>query len=481
MGNFYPVLPDCNVGYLRNVRRVVGKVEKDPRVLLSEGYFSNPSVPWEQRIDNGYPNVFYDGTYGEYRCYYTCFIRDEASTELPPKERVDKEYRFYDRGKYAPRVAGILLITSKDGVHWERPSLGVCQWEGSTDNNIVLTHVHGASVFKDDREPDPAKRYKMVVRHDAHDKMAVSFSPDGIHWCKPIDWPQYNPAGDTHNFAFWDERIGRYVLITRTWAQGTIRLAARCESDDFIHWTEPVEIYRGNGFDDQIYSMPVFQRGGVYYGLGSIFHGGDRAGEDFDCVDCELLYSLDGWHWERAALGQPLIPRSPGRYGDDVPDCGCIYASAPVECDGKYVIYYFGSNGQHTNFREASLMRAFIDPDRLAGYTPKSAEGGYLGSCWVKVTGDELYIVADLLGDRGSIEAAVCWPTSLHGPLQELEGYGFADSLISRHSNGHLRVQFGTRRLSDLPDERLMLVFRLRDAVLYGYGGDIEAIRREIG
>ena len=29
MGNFYPVLPDCNVGYLRNVRRVVGKVEKD--------------------------------------------------------------------------------------------------------------------------------------------------------------------------------------------------------------------------------------------------------------------------------------------------------------------------------------------------------------------------------------------------------------------------------------------------------------------
>ena len=169
--------------------------------------------------------MFYDGTYGEYRCYYTCFIRDEASTELPPKERVDKEYRFYDRGKYAPRVAGILLITSKDGVHWERPSLGVCQWEGSTDNNIVLTHVHGASVFKDDREPDPAKRYKMVVRHDAHDKMAVSFSPDGIHWCKPIDWPQYNPAGDTHNFAFWDERIGRYVLITRTWAQGTIRLA----------------------------------------------------------------------------------------------------------------------------------------------------------------------------------------------------------------------------------------------------------------
>src|SRR5690554_4758971 len=103
------------------------------------------------------------------------------------------------------------MINSKDGINWQRPSLGVVGVEGSKDNNIVLYDAHGASVFKDDREKDPAKRYKMVVRHDAHETMAVSFSPDGINWCEPIDWQDHNPAGDTHNFGFWDESINKYV------------------------------------------------------------------------------------------------------------------------------------------------------------------------------------------------------------------------------------------------------------------------------
>ncbi len=471
----YSTLFDYNIGYLYNVKKVIGKIEKDPQVLMAEGYFLKPSIRWEQRIDNGYPNVFYDEAYKEYRCYYTCFIKDQASTEFRPEQRINLEYPLH---RYPPRTAGILLTTSKDGIHWIRPSLGICEYEGSRDNNILLTNVHGASVFRDEHETDPARRYKMAMRHDAHKKVAVSFSTDGIHWCDPIDLPNYNAPGDTHNFAFWDDAIDRYVLITRLWAQGVIRVVARSESEDFINWSPPVEIYRGDGFDDQLYSMPVFKLRDVYYGLGSVYHGGDRASKDFDCVDCELLYSLDGLNWERAVRGESFIPRGMGRYGDDVPDCGCIYASIPVEQNGRYIFYYFGSNGQHTNFRESSLMCASINPNKLAGYAAKSSEGGYLGTCQVKITGDRLIVTADI-SDGGSLRAAVCRPGSLHSPINPIDGYQFENSIVEEHTDGEYHISFKTGKLSQLPEEPLIVVFHLDKTVLYGYDGDIEPIRRK--
>ena len=62
-----------------------------------------------------------------------------------------------------------------------------------------------------------------------------------------------------------------------------------------------MNIYRGEGFDDQIYAMPVFRYEDLYVGLPAIFHGGDRSLPDFDCVDCEMTFSHDGVQWERLA------------------------------------------------------------------------------------------------------------------------------------------------------------------------------------
>lgn len=79
-------------------------------------------------------------------------------------------------------------------------------------------------------------------------KMAVSFSPDGIHWEEPIVWPKYNARGDSHNFIFRDRRDGKFKLITRIW-RNNLRLSALSESTDFINWSEPKEILRGWGFE----------------------------------------------------------------------------------------------------------------------------------------------------------------------------------------------------------------------------------------
>ena len=56
------------------------------------------------------------------------------------------------------------LATSEDGVHWERPSLGLVEFDGSTDNNILPKRENLPTVpaFQDLHEKDPAKLYKAL-------------------------------------------------------------------------------------------------------------------------------------------------------------------------------------------------------------------------------------------------------------------------------------------------------------------------------
>ena len=50
---------------------------------------------------------------------------------------------------------------SKDGVHWEKPSLGIYSYKGNTDNNILLSGFNFCSFIFDEKAP-PAERFKAV-------------------------------------------------------------------------------------------------------------------------------------------------------------------------------------------------------------------------------------------------------------------------------------------------------------------------------
>ncbi len=80
---------------------------------------------------------------------------------------------WYTGGAYA---------TSQDGIHWDKPTLGLREHQGSTQNNLMLpvtkyeftdgsgkeiASVKGdgtiiLKVFYDANEPDPARRYKGI-------------------------------------------------------------------------------------------------------------------------------------------------------------------------------------------------------------------------------------------------------------------------------------------------------------------------------
>ena len=49
-----------------NVRAVPDNaVKRAENWLFSEGLYDTPSLPWEPRFDNGYPNVFFDPLLGK--------------------------------------------------------------------------------------------------------------------------------------------------------------------------------------------------------------------------------------------------------------------------------------------------------------------------------------------------------------------------------------------------------------------------------
>lgn len=441
--------------------------DKENGVLFTEEFFKTPAKPWEVRYDNGYPNVIYDPEEKIYRCYYTLFLRDDHSANTSLEERKSSTYH-----PASGRVTGCCYAESKDGIHWVKPNLGLVEYLGTKENNILFRRAHGTGVFYDKLEKDPAKRYKLITKVDySHDRhfMVTAFSADGIHFSEFHEWPEHNPQADTHNFAFRDERTGKFILITRIW-KNSLRIVAKCESEDFINWSAPVEIARGWGFENEIYSMPVFQYEKLYLGLASIYHEGDRGAENFDRVDVQLMASTTLDAWEKIG-DEYFIPRGEGKYGDGEFDNGCVYASIPVEEDGKLWFYYLGGNGQHTNFRETSLGRGYVPKDKLAYYaTKRSGEEALLTTRMVNFYGDTFKILADL-EEGGHVTVAL---KTQRG--ETIPGFDHGDMRLTEN-NGWYDISYENHSLWEQESKTLILEVRFQGAKLYAFEGELDLIR----
>ncbi|MDE2748527.1 MAG: hypothetical protein OXI34_06160 [Chloroflexota bacterium] len=443
-----------------NAKLKLGAVQKhSANPLFVEESFAEPPKPWEARLDNVYPNVIYDPEDGLFKCWYKAFIYDGLSNRTAPPQRPHQSYGESEREE------GLLYAISSDGIHWEKPALGLIDFEGSTANNLVMRRrshgLHAGGVLKDAREPDPARRYKFIHRNARARRMATCFSADGLRWSQPVLWGAHDAVGDCHNNAIWSPALERYICITRGWSAG-IRTVLRSESEDFINWTEPAEIMRGADAHDQIYSMPICRYGDLTIGLPSIFHKGDESAADWDTVDTELAFSVDSVNWERICPGQPLIPRGAGSYPDGEHDCGCVYAAAPFVHDGAIFIYYGGSNGLHNNWREGSLNLATLAIDRWAGYIPDDPQQtARLETTPLLLRGDGLSVNADIK-PGGSIRAMI-----MDAGGAEVSGFGMADCRAIKQGGARCPLRWRERDPAELAGQTLRLVFEFQKATLY--------------
>ncbi len=261
--------------------------------------------------------------------------------------RVMKEgdvYRnWYRAGADSDQAAA--YAESADGIHWERPNLGMVEYDGSSDNNIILrdNDITNLAVFRDDNSLAPDKeRYKAIAKGPKIDGRATIrglTSPDGFQWnvvdvdpilVAPEDgWPMF----DSTNVAFWDEVQGQYVAYMRGWFpsearvssdhHGGVRSIRRSVSPDFRSWSPPEFIDMGDSQPEHLYTnaaTPYFRAPHIYLMFPRRFVVGRKLRDDWaedGLSDAVFMSSRDGIHWDRRFM-EPLIPT--GRDIDDWTD-----------------------------------------------------------------------------------------------------------------------------------------------------------------
>ena len=257
-------------------------------------------------------------------------LRETAIAIDKPWERGGVSYlvTFPDQGKYRgwyrcdpagfradDNESFTAYAESDDGIHWRKPKLGVLEFEGSKDNNLVWTGPGiNLAPFRDDN-PDARddQRYKAIVR--VKRELFALASPDGVRWRKmceePImtDWPF-----DSLNIPFWDSWRGQYVAYTRGVAGkgpflGGLRWIRRATSANFLDWSDLIDIDTGGAPMEQFYTNSCVQyhrAPGMYLMFPSRFVVERKPNPDWPggpgVDDAVFMSSRDGLHFDRSFM-----------------------------------------------------------------------------------------------------------------------------------------------------------------------------------
>ena len=221
--------------------------------------------PWEGSMC-GNITVFRDGD--KYRMYYKAFHVDVYDERNRGEELIE------------PHPLWVAYAESDDGIHWHRPELGLVEFGGSKQNNLLWQGVgpeqhgvHGFAPFKDESpDCDPDARYKAVggIRRAIKGGLyAMRKSPDGIHWTMLQEEPIVTKGRfDSQNLAFWDPVRSEYRAYVRD-LHDNRRDIRTATSKDFIHWSEPVWLEYPGAPDEELYTNQIQP----YYRAPHIFLG----------------------------------------------------------------------------------------------------------------------------------------------------------------------------------------------------------------
>ncbi|HEY1601752.1 MAG TPA: hypothetical protein VGG64_19280 [Pirellulales bacterium] len=224
--------------------------------------------------------------------------------------------------------------TSKDGVHWEKPNLGILDQPTGTDWKKYTPFTHPTGVGRDNNTlspfgfmdlalygdvTDPARRYAFNI--DGRNYFGAEL-PDFINdrdWKEkltPVDGT-FSPRGRT--LSFWDAQHQEWVAIVQNAVPHWLptREIARFASPDLKHWTSDIVLtpdaadpHRADYYDEPM-SMAPFCQDGVVLGLLSWFHG-DRSspqgGPVLDKSAPEMSGRRQGWPWPATAENPSLWP-----------------------------------------------------------------------------------------------------------------------------------------------------------------------------
>jgi hypothetical protein len=355
-----------------------------------------PDRPWEQLMISFYTTVIEEQ--GKLRLWYICRDRDNQ-----------------------PNLA---YAESTDGVSWEKPNLGIVDYHGSRDNNLVgITSLDGA-VFRDPRAR-PGEEY-IYVAHVAGAGVFRFFSPDGLHWQRDPR-PLLPFRADTQNVVMWDEQKGRYALYLRGWDIGEVwtarlRKVVRLDLDTLSAQAGILPSGRGANPDDpkglprivdeiptvlaadehdprktDVYTIaaqvyPLDPR--WYLGFPSFFRRDKNISDGR--LEVQFVGSRDGIHWQRYDRS-PYV--SPGL--EDSESANMVFIGPGLVIRGAEIWQYgTGFRGRHgaveqRKERPEGIIFRYVQ--RVDGFVSLdfALDGGRCRTVPVKVTGTRLLLNID--------------------------------------------------------------------------------------
>ncbi len=479
-----------------HVAQAVCEAEKHPLNPVlplgdSHEWDSTHCAPWSS------PSVIYDDEDKLFKAWY-------AGSDIAPS-------RWWRTG-YA---------VSEDGFNWHKPVLGLHEYNGSTENNIVLNGR--GPIIKDDTEPDPNKRFKGIKRYfsgqggrDTGNPQNVkrgalaNYSPDGIHWTEGpnIDLPEWVDGPPDIGVLVRDDQdpdpSRRYKTVFQEMVpfdkpdikrfaeryRGMGRAKILAYGPDIEHFRRAEEnplISPSDGFEYEVHHVMMSPYGGAWI---ICYEYGWYVPSRYGCygmygADIRLAVSGDGLNFDRVNPHQKVIRRGAHTEWDG----GLlIITDKPVVKDGTIYLFYGGSGEDFTSWPpenevpefklemgsgSARLARMGLATLREDGFTcletPDRETPGHATTTPLELSDGSTRLtvnVGDVRQNRNWVEVEVLDADSGE-PIPGFECTDCNDIFV----DGLRRpVEWGEKRLADIDRNRFKLRFWLYGAArLYGY------------
>jgi len=489
-------IDDEEITEVKHLARIVNRPKKHHEPVLSA------DRPWEGERAQAWGSVIQEPD-GLFRMWYFAF-----NTERRP-DQLD--------------VGGYCYAESRDGIHWEKPDLGLFDFRGSKRNNLfyscapdgknqtgvslarqglglpaidenghqmgILNNLDGLTVVRDDDDPDPQRRYKLIANMQDHRMWAsptyhrypnvspeqakksrivwgqyMDTSPDGIHWTRRPQRMVKTQAGD-YMMVTRDHRNRRWWLNERATGEGG-RNASLRTSKDWKHWSE-LEVVYGRDSDPRFNINYQWHGGITPFNYGNLNLGFLEKWPLADLgATCELISQREGGHWQRTAPGSQFLDVGPEGSFDRL----LIYPSHNPPClmGDQLGIFYTGASARNHPRRgmPMSMGLATIGLDRFAGLGQwRSLPAGRVITKSLTVPHPELAVNVEHL-EHTPIRVAVTTPDGA-----EIPGYGLEDSQVALELD---RVYTWAKwrnkpDLSELVGKEVAFHFEIRGAVIYSY------------
>lgn len=400
--------------------------------------------PWEGNT-SGYHTMFRDGNIC--RMYYRGSNHDEKT----------------QKQSHPPMVC---YAQSSDGINWERPNLGLVEFQGSRNNNIILEDfgAHNFTPFKDlNPQCPPQALYKAVARERWNDKdtLVAFISPDAIHWklmqAEPIIT---EGAFDSQNLAFWDSMRGEYRCYFRDFRDG-FRDIKTSTSKDFIHWTKPEWLSYGDAPREHLYTnqiQPYYRSPHIFIGFPTRY-----IPERDSLTEGLFMSSRDGRNFTRwqEALLRPGLNKSKWQNRSNYIWLGMIETPSPLPGGGNELSIY-GNEGYYEGKGAGTRRYTY----RIDGFV--SLHAAFAGG---EMTTKPLVFKGNHLMVNFSTSAA----GSLGVEIQDSSGKpvdGYALSECSEIYGDRIEqaVQWNKSDVGSLAGQPIRLRFVLKDADLFAFG-----------